>query len=220
MPPTSKAILEIDKSDLDRGRRLHFYPKGEKIPLLPQGVWQVDRGLVQVSTLCLDGEKVLLGWAGSSSFFGVWLFQSLSLGINQLAQPSFYTSYEALSDVYLRWYALREIENSPRLTLAILPHLGKQVRQREALLAIVGQKRVEDRLRELLLLLQQEIGQPVPEGTRLSARFTHQNLANAIGATRVTITKLLGKFHDQGWISRDRDRYIIVKKKQDLRKAP
>jgi CRP-like cAMP-binding protein len=69
---------------------------------------------------------------------------------------------------------------------------------------------VEERLQELLQLLSQELGQPVAEGTRLLVRLTHQNLANAIGTTRVTVTRLLGEFQRQGLISLDSDRHLVI----------
>ncbi|GAC1459958.1 MAG: Crp/Fnr family transcriptional regulator [Chamaesiphon sp.] len=199
MYTTFKATLDIDQYEANEGRRLHLYKKGEVIPLLPQGVWQVYQGLVQLSTLCPNGEQILLGWAGSSTFFGLWLTML------QVYQAT------ALSDVSVRWFSLTEIENSPRLSQALLPQLTKRMRQTEALLAISGQRRVEDRLQRLLLLLKQEIGEAVAEGTCLSVRLTHQNIANAIGTTRVTITRLLKNLQHQGWISFSRERHIILK---------
>lgn len=199
MLPLTKAPLEINQFDQIEARRLHFYGRGENIPLVPQGFWQVYQGLVQLSTINDNGEDVLLGWAGSSTFFGLWLTNL--------------QTYQArtLTDVYVKWFSLSEIEASPRLAQILVPQLGRRMRQTEALLAIVGQRRVEDRLHKLLVLLKQEIGQPGAEGTRLSVRMTHQNLANAICTTRVTITRLLSKFQQQGWIGFDRDRHIILK---------
>ncbi len=199
MPQASRAVLELDPQELQEGRRLHFYAKGEEIPLVSQGIWQVCQGLVQLSTLYENGEEVWLGWAEPSTFFGRWF--------------SLLETYQAtaLSDVHLVWFSLAEINASPRLAQTILPQLVRRMRQTEALLAIAGQRRVEDRLLQLLQLMKEEIGQPVPEGTRLSLRLTHQNLANAIGTTRVTVTRLLSKLKSEGAIILDRDRHIILK---------
>jgi len=178
---------------------LHFYARGEEIPLVSQGVWQVCQGLVQLSTLCQNGEEVWLGWAEPSTFFGHWF--------------SLLQSYQAtaLTDVYLTWFSLTEINSSERLAQTVLQQMVRRMRQTEALLAISGQRRVEDRLQQLLLLMKREIGQPVVEGTRLGVRLTHQNLANAIGTTRVTVTRLLSKLKSEGAIILDRDRHIIIK---------
>jgi CRP-like cAMP-binding protein len=199
MPQPSRGILEIGQHELKEGRRLHFYTRGEEIPLVSQGVWQVCQGLVQLSTLCQNGEEVWLGWADPSTFFGHWF--------------SLLQSYQAtaLTDVYLTWFSLTEINSSERLAQTVLQQMVRRMRQTEALLAISGQRRVEERLQQLLLLMKREIGQPVVEGTRLGVRLTHQNLANAIGTTRVTVTRLLSKLKSEGAIILDRDRHIIIK---------
>jgi CRP-like cAMP-binding protein len=105
-----------------------------------------------------------------------------------------------------------EIEASPQLSHELLPQMVRRLRQMEAILAIAGQRRVDDRLYQLLLLLQQEFGQPVVEGTRLNIRLTHQDIANAICTTRVTVTRMLGKLKQQGLISRDGDRHLVLNK--------
>jgi CRP-like cAMP-binding protein len=199
MLQASRVVLELDQHETKEGRRLHFFAKGEEIPLVSQGVWQVCRGIVQLSTLCQNGEEVWLGWAEPSTFFGQWF------SLLKIYQAT------ALTDVQLTWFSLTEINASPRLTQIILPQVVRRMRQTEALLAIAGQRRVEDRLQYLLLLMKREIGQPVEEGTRLSVRLTHQNLANAIGTTRVTVTRLLSKLRSEGAIILDRDRHIIIK---------
>jgi CRP-like cAMP-binding protein len=40
--------------------------------------------------------------------------------------------------------------------------------------------------------------------------LTHQQLANAIGTTRVTMTRLINQLRDEGWLEIDRNRYIIL----------
>lgn len=180
-------------------RRLHFYAKGENIPTVSQGVWRVCQGIVQLSTFYPNGEEGLLGWVGSGMCFSLWL---TSLETYQA---------KALSDVYLIWYSIGEIENSPNLAKEILPQLTRRLRQVERMLAIAGYRRVEDRLRQLLLLLQQEIGQNVSEGTRIMVRLTHQDIANAINTSRVTVTRLLGQLKRKGVISFDSKRHLIIK---------
>ncbi|MGK7917574.1 MAG: Crp/Fnr family transcriptional regulator [Prochloraceae cyanobacterium] len=179
-------------------QRLHFFEKGEEIPTLTEGVWQVYRGTVELSMLHSNGKKVLLGWAYPLTFFGSWL--------------TYTETYQgkAISDVYLRWYSLTEIEASPQLAQTMLTQMARRMRQTEALLAIAGMRRVEARLQQLLALLKQEIGEPVTGGTKLKIRLTHQSIANAIGTTRVTVTRLLGLFQRNGHISLDSDRQIIL----------
>ncbi|NEP07277.1 MAG: Crp/Fnr family transcriptional regulator [Okeania sp. SIO2G4] len=199
MAQTSRATIETNNYNTSSERHLHFFNKGETIPLMSQGVWQICQGLVRLSTLYPVGEEGLLGWVGPSMCFGSCFSHLQTYRAN------------ALSDVCLMWYTMIEIEASPKLAQELLPQLGRRFRQTEALLAIVGQRRVEDRLHQLLLLLKQEFGQPVTDGTRLSIRLTHQDIAGAICTTRVTVTRILGKLQQQGWLSKDKDRHLILK---------
>jgi CRP-like cAMP-binding protein len=186
------------REDFGESRRLHFYDRGEMIPLSGEGVWQVYRGTAQIGQISEAGEEILLGWVQSGIFFGL-SFTSLDC-----------YQARALSEVYLKWYTIAEVESSSELTRTMLTQLIRRQQQTEALLAIAGLKRVEERLQQLLWLLKREMGEPISGGYRLSTRLTHQNLANAIGTTRVTVTRLLGEFQRQGWVSTDSDRHLIV----------
>ena len=193
--------LETEKIYAPELRRLHFYDRGASIPLKEEGVWQVYRGVVQLSELSVNGDEILLGWLQSSGFVG--------LALTPLQLETYQA--KALSDVYLRWYSLKEIQEHPKLTDLVLQQTLQRLRQTERLLAIAGLKRVEERLMALLKLLAQEMGEPTVEGIRLSVRLTHQALANAISTTRVTVTRLIGDLQAQQIIHFDDDRHLIIR---------
>ncbi|WNZ25369.1 Crp/Fnr family transcriptional regulator [Leptolyngbya sp. NK1-12] len=193
--PELRQILE----ELYRGRALQPYKSGQPIRLLPDEVLIVCRGVVQLGTLYDSGDEALLGLACPSMPFG------LPLSLIRPYQAA------ALTDVDLMRLTMAEIEQSPMLAQSIFRHLTRRLQQTEAVLAMVGYRRVEDRLRHLLLLLKQEIGQPATaNGTRLGIRLTHQQLANAIGTTRVTVTRLLSQLQEEGWLTVDSTRHIVL----------
>lgn len=192
--PDLRQLLE----ELYQGNDLCTVRSGQSILMKPQEIWVVCRGIVHLSTLYPSGDEALLGLAGPSMPFGLPL---------TLIYPYQAT---ALSDVDLRCLTIAEIEQSPTLAREVFHQLSRRLRQTEAMLAMVGCRRVEERLRQLLLLLQMEIGQPVAQGTRLSIRLTHQHLASAIGTTRVTVTRLLGQLRDEGRLLIDESRHIIL----------
>lgn len=190
---------EENEYHLIQNRSKHIFLKGEIIPLKPQIVWQVCKGIVKLNTMSENGEEVLVGLAGPSMPFGTDL---TSLQTYQAT---------ALSEVELVCFPLTDIVASPILAQSILPQINQRLRQTEALLAISGQRRVKDRFLQLLQLLKQEVGQQVTQGTRLSVRFTHQDFADACSTTRVTITRVLGKLQEQGEIIMDSKNHIILK---------
>lgn len=196
-PQDLRHLLEEQYS----GRTLHPFAGGQAIDMGPQDVWVVCRGIVQVGTLYATGDEALLGLICPSMPFGLPF---------TLIRP--YHAV-ALTNADLLKLSFSEVERSPALAQSIFHHLNRRLRQTEAMLAMVGYRRVEERLRHLLLLLSQEVGQPEGRGIRLSVRLTHQQLANTVGTTRVTVTRLLSQMKEDGWMSLDRQRHIILSEK-------
>jgi CRP-like cAMP-binding protein len=180
-------------------RPIHVYSKGEIIPQHPQKIWQVCKGLVKLTTFGDTGEQMVIGLAGPKMLFGSAL---TSLSIYQVTPLS--------ASVELVEFSFAEITASPELAQSFLPQINQRLKQTESLLAIFAKRRLQERLEQLLLLLKQEIGEPTTEGTRLTVRLTHEDLANTCCTTRVTMTRLLGELQQQGKIIFDRDRHIIL----------
>ncbi|QSJ15198.1 PAS domain S-box protein [Nostoc sp. UHCC 0702] len=191
--------LVNNDSDLIQNRYLHKYTKGENITLNPLEILYVCRGLVKLSSFCETGEEVLVGLAKGGMVFG----SSLTFQNNYQAT--------ALCDVELVSINVGEIAASLTLSYTLLPKIKQRLQQTEAFLVICGRRRVKDRLHHLLQLLKQEVGESMSDGTRLSVRFTHEDIASACCTTRVTITRLMGKLEKQGIISFDSKNYIILK---------
>ncbi|MEH2424160.1 MAG: PAS domain S-box protein [Nostoc sp.] len=194
-----ESVLVKNDHDLFYDRPLDKHCKGETIPLNPLVIWYVCQGLVKLSTYCETGEEVLIGLATAGMVFGSSL---TSLNIYQAT---------ALSDVELVSIYVAEIAASPTLSHTLLPKINQRLHQTESFLVISGRRRVQERLHHLLQLLKREVGEAVPEGTRLSVRFTHEDIASACCTTRVTITRLMGKLQEQGIISFDLKKHIILR---------
>ncbi len=194
-------VLEEWRSSLEgvyRERSLSAFAPGTPIDLPPAEIWVVYRGLVQLSTIHAQGEEVLLGIAAPSMPFGLPL-TSLS--------PYFAL---ALTEVNLMNLTVAEIENSPKLSQGLFWYLVHRHQQTEVLLSAANYRRVEERLRQFLWLLKQDLGHNVPQGVRLPLRLTHQQIANAIASTRVTVTRMLGQLQREGSLIIDPDRYLIL----------
>lgn len=170
------------------------------IPLSPQGIWVLRKGLVVLRTFFSDGREANLGLVYPDMPFGLPLTQ---------VDP-----YEAIAftDVELISLNQIEIENSPALAQEILQQINRRLQTTEALLSVIHQNPVSYRLQALLLLLAQEIGEQTPEGIRLGFRLSHQQLADLIGSTRVTVTRTLKLLEKQAWLSIDKSRHLVLHK--------
>jgi CRP-like cAMP-binding protein len=74
----------------------------------------------------------------------------------------------------------------------------------------MGLRRVEERVRGFLELLATEYGQACEQGLRLDLRLTHQEVASALGTTRVTVTRVIGVLRQEGWLSLDGQRRLVI----------
>ncbi len=177
---------------------LQQFQRGEEIVFLDSSVWQLYRGVVQLSRVQPDGMEIVLGWVTANNTFGNFL--DVSSDAHRAV---------ALSDVYARCYFPQDIARNPLLARQLLAQFSDRLVKSEQLLSIIAIKRVEDRFTQLLLMLKQDLGQCVSNRVRLPVRFTHQQLAEAICTTRVTITRIMGDFQNRNLIAIDRDRHIV-----------
>jgi PAS domain S-box-containing protein len=182
-----------------RDRRSHKYSKGDNIGLNPLQILHICHGWVKLTTFCETGEEVLIGLVGKGMIFGSSM---TSLKIYQAI---------ALCEVELVSFHVSEIAASPSLSHNFLPKVNQRLQQTETLLAISGKRQVEERLHYFLEFLKQEIGESVPQGTRLSVRLTHEDIANACCANRVTITRFISKLKQQNLITFDAKKHMILK---------
>nr|QFZ91886.1 Crp/Fnr family transcriptional regulator [Synechococcus elongatus PCC 11802] len=182
-----------------RDRPMQHFTAGQTVPLPQDSIWVVCRGIALITTSYESGDEALLGLAGPSMPFGSPLSWVMPYEI------------QALTDLDLIRLKLAEIEQTPLLAQDLFLMLAQRYRQTEMLLSLIGQRRVEDRLRNFLQLLGREFGQPEGQLLRLNCRLTHQHLANALGTTRVTVTRLIGQFRREGWLDFDEQRHLVLK---------
>jgi CRP-like cAMP-binding protein len=172
--------------------------KGKSIPMLDRDVFFVQQGIVQLSSFDSEGNDILLGIISPSMPFGLPLTS---------VEPYHAT---ALSNVSLIRFTISEIEQYLDLSRLVMRGLDMRLQQSEAIHSILCSRHISEKLYGFLVLLCREIGEPVGNGTRLKVRFTHQHLASTIGTTRVTITRMLQRFQQDGTIVLDEKRHIIM----------
>jgi CRP-like cAMP-binding protein len=171
---------------------------GSTVPLLKQHIWLVVRGMVKLGAITIHGDELLLGLAGPNEPFG-----------DPLANVETYEA-RTLADSDLLCLSCADIHRDPRLTAALLEAVSLRIRQGQALLALMGLRRVEERVRGFLELLANEYGQPCEHGLRLNPRLTHHEMAAALGTTRVTVTRVIGVLKEQGFLKIDNQRRLII----------
>jgi CRP-like cAMP-binding protein len=191
------SFVELLEASYEKRSLVHL-PAGSRVPLLKKSVWLVVRGMVKLSAISVQGDELLLGLAGPNEPFG-----------DPLSNVEVYEA-TTLCESDLLCLTCDEIAASPHLAMALLQGMGVRYRQSEAMLGLLGLRRIEDRVRGFLELLANDYGQPCDQGLRLNIKLTHQELASALSTTRVTVTRVLGSLKDEGWLQMDGQRRLVI----------
>lgn len=163
--------------------RRSFLPAGT-------GLWQIESGVVRVLTIDEDGTQIVLGLWKAGDIFGPRLSHIRPYEI------------QCLTDVIA--IALPESYCCPHQ--ALLSH----VHQTGELFRIVRIASTERRLQEFLMWLFKTFGRQTNGGWVLDPPFTHQDVAETIGATRVTVTRLMGQFQQEGVVDWSKQTRILL----------
>lgn len=67
-------VINLNSNIKSKVKKLAWqkYAPGDKISVSNSGVWQVDRGIVQLSRLKSDGNEVIVGFVTANGTFGTF----------------------------------------------------------------------------------------------------------------------------------------------------
>lgn len=150
--------------------------------LKPDAFWKIEAGVVRSLTWDEDGRMMTLGFWSQGDVVGTPLSRMKPYQV------------ECLTDVQVT----ELLPESSYLQQALLVHIWKS----EEFLSIVHRPLVADRLFSLLEWLASQFGVLIDRNIVLNLRLTHQDFADTIGTTRVTITRLMNQFEQEGKIQR------------------
>lgn len=176
----------------DRGKTI-FFP-GDPA----ERVYFLLKGAVKLSRVYEAGEEITVALLRENSVFGV-----LSLITGQKADR-FYHSV-AFTPVELLSVPIEQVEKAlkenPDLSMLMLKGLSSRILQTEMMIETLAHRDMGSRLVSFLLILCRDFGVPTSEGITIDLKLSHQAIAEAIGSTRVTVTRLLGDLRQDRMIS-------------------
>jgi CRP-like cAMP-binding protein len=186
--PLSPATL--NSSTINEHLPQKLFSRREIIPIGHEVLWRIERGAVRTLTWTEDGTFITLGYWGPGDVVGYPLTKVNPYQIESL------TSVEVSILPPHLWY--QDIN-------ALLSH----IQQSEELLSIVHRKPISLRLWQFLLWLSEKFGREVEQGKLLDLNVTHQEIAEVLNTTRVTVTRLLQQFEEEGKLLRKKRRMIL-----------
>jgi CRP/FNR family transcriptional regulator, global nitrogen regulator len=161
-------------------------------------VYFLTKGAVKLSRVYEAGEEITVALLRENSVFGV-----LSLITGQRADRFYHAV--AFTPVELISVPIEQVEKAmtqnPELAMLLLQGLSARILQTEMMIETLAHRDMGSRLVSFLLILCRDFGVPGADGVTIDLKLSHQAIAEAIGSTRVTVTRLLGDLRDQAMIS-------------------
>jgi CRP-like cAMP-binding protein len=144
-------------------------------------------------------EEAFLGFVGAGQPFEI-VAQS----------PFLLQSFAHVDQTTVIWLYWSDLDNWPHFRREVLDAFRYQHQRKLLWLSTLGQRRTIDRLLGFLTLLIEEFGEPCESGYYLPWSLTHAQIGSAIGSTRVTVTRLMGKLRQRKLIHIYKDGLIAI----------
>mgnify|MGYP001399307202 CR=1 FL=1 len=205
--PLDRTLVEVIRSldganteQVERAKTI-FFP-GDPA----EKVYLIRRGAVRLSRVYESGEEITVALLRENSLFGV-----LSLLTGQRSDRFYHSvAFTRVEMVTAPAASVRcAIENDASVGLLLLQGLSSRILQTEAMIETLTHRDMSSRLVSFLLVLCRDFGIPGEKGITIDLRLSHQSIAEAIGSTRVTITRLLGDLRNSGLLKIDRKKITI-----------
>jgi CRP-like cAMP-binding protein len=176
--------------DLTSSLMKKTFERQNKLPLDSRLLWKIEQGIVRTLTWSREGIPTTLGLWGPGDVVGRPLSQTEPYEVECLEPTT------AIALPLHLW--VHEMD-------AILLY----VQQTENLLNIISHQTVYLRLLEFLAWLAHKFGCEVETGKLIMLRLTHQEIAETIAASRVTVTRMFGILEQEGKIIRSNNQLIL-----------
>ena len=205
--PVNKTLIDVIRSleganseSIERSKTI-FFP-GDPA----ERVYLIRRGAVRLTRVYETGEEITVALLRENSLFGVL---SLLTGhrSDRFYHAIAFTRVEMLSAPASS--VRNAIEGDSSVGLLLLQGLSSRILQTETMIETLTHRDMSSRLVSFLLVLCRDFGVPGEKGITIDLRLSHQGIAEAIGSTRVTITRLLGDLKNLGLLQIDRKKITV-----------
>jgi hypothetical protein len=196
--------------------RDRIFRRDERIPARPELLYLVNKGAIRLvgkSQLQQQRDREPPESESTADFPEEAFLGFIDAGrpFEIVAQSSFQLqAYAHVDDTEVIWLYWNDLDNWPHFRKEIYEALRYQHQRKLLWLSALGQRRTIDRLMGFLTLLIEEYGHSHEGKYCLPYTLTHAQIGSAIGSTRVTVTRLMGKLRRQGLISIGEDNLICM----------
>ncbi|MDR3614532.1 MAG: Crp/Fnr family transcriptional regulator [Candidatus Obscuribacterales bacterium] len=166
-------------------------------------IYFIEKGRVRLTKLSSEGKTVILALLGPGDMIGEAAWES--------GEHDSYAETLEESRIYQigreAFYSF--IRENPEFGLKLIQILGIRLKQAQCRIEDLVFRQVPSRVARLLINLAESHGKVTPNGIRVEFPLTHQEIADLVGSSRVTVTQILNRFRTSQWIQIESKRVTI-----------
>ena len=196
--PLFSGLADEDLDSLIKVASRRTYPKEGVVFFendIGEAMFLILSGRVKVTILSDDGREIILAVLSDGDFFG-----EMSLLDNEPRSATAIALTETEMVVLHQKDFLSILEKRPRVPIDLLSVLSARLRKANQQIGNLALHDVYGRVARILLEMASEQGSRQADGRVAFRRPTHQEIANMIGATRETVSRMISDLHRQGYI--------------------
>ncbi len=167
-------------------------------------VYVISQGRAKLMLITSEGHQVTLLMVPTGALLG---------GLAALEDTVYGVWAQAVDDCQaLSWPGksmARLLETYPRLAMNILRLIGHRMQDLYARYTELCTERVEQRVARTLVRLAGQCGQALDGSVLVTLPVSHQDLAEMVGTTQYSVSRILGRWQEQGLVEAHRRQVVI-----------
>ncbi len=166
-------------------------------------MYLIREGQVKVTKMSEDGREKILEMLGTGDFVG-----EMALLDREPRSASVKTTLPCVLLALSRQDFLALLRENPGISMGIITELTRRIRETDEQVRGLLFERVEQRTRRILQRMARDPVEGHPEHLS-TPTVTHQQLADMVGTSRETVTRVIKELKDAGWLAQQGKRYLV-----------
>jgi CRP/FNR family transcriptional regulator len=202
------SLSEEELDEITRNMKIKRYRKNQ--PVLYEEdtneyMYMILQGGVKVIQTTQDGKEVILAIHQAGDFFG-----ELSLIDNKTSPALVQATEDSTIALVSRKDFMSLIYTQDKVLDILLQIMCARLRESWDKIQILSFNNASQRIKMMFLHLTAEYGRKTAEGVLLDIKLTHQAIANMVGISRETATRIIYKWHEDREIRVLKNKAILL----------
>ena len=198
-----KALSQITTEVTVPAGQTVFYEGDESTYL-----FNVVSGCLRLSKMLPNGKRQITGFLFGSDFLGLSIAGAYPYSADAIT-PSTLCRFPRMG-------LMKLLEEYPKLEHRLLALASNELAEAQEHITLLGRKNASEKIATMLLRLSGKLGRKTDDGIAIDAPMSREDMADYLGLTIETVSRVLSKMRRRGLIRLPEPRHIEIMKPDEL----